>query len=188
MSKQRSKHNYEYDVALSFAGEDRLRAEELAKLLAEQSVKVFYHEFAKATLWGKDLYQHLATIYKDRARYCVVFVSNAYVSKNWTKHELQHAQARSFESDREYILPLRIDDAVLPGLAPTIGYLDIHRTKMAQVAAALLEKLGKKTSILDEGLRPADWAGEMVEFNGTMVASYWPKKIELAQHKPIWSR
>jgi TIR domain len=147
---------------------------------------VFYDEFLKATLWGKDLYQHLARIYKDRAQYCVVFVSKAYVSKNWTKHELRHAQARSFGNDREYILPLRIDDTVLPGLAPTIGYLDIRKIKIVQVAAALLEKLGKKISNFEEELRPADWAGEKVEYNGTMVASFWPKMIEAAQHKPIF--
>jgi hypothetical protein len=187
MSRQRSKQSYEYDVALSFAGEDRPRAEELAKLLIKDDVKVFYDEFLKATLWGKDLYQHLARIYKERAQYCVVFVSKAYVSKNWTKHELQHAQARSFGNDREYILPLRIDDTVLPGLAPTIGYLDIRKTKIVQVSAALLEKLGKKkTSNSEEEIRPADWAGEKVEYNGTMVASFWPKRIEAAQHKPIF--
>ena len=87
-------------------------------------VRVFYDQFVEATLWGKDLYQHLETIYKDQAKYCVVFVSKTYIKKNWTKDELRQAQARSFASDREYILPVRVDDAVLPGLPPTIGYLD----------------------------------------------------------------
>jgi TIR domain len=121
---------YEFDVALSFAGEDRAHAEGLAKLLRDSDVRVFYDEFVKSTLWGKDLYQHLETIYKDQAKYCVVFVSEAYIKKNWTKHELRQAQARSFASDREYILPLRVDDAVLPGLPPTIGYLDLRSTTL----------------------------------------------------------
>jgi hypothetical protein len=121
---------YEFDVALSFAGEDRAHAECLANLFRDSHARVFYDEFVKATLWGKDLYQHLETIYKDQdqANYCVVFVSEAYIRKNWTKHELRQAQARSFASDREYILPLRVDDAVLPGLPPTIGYLDLRNT------------------------------------------------------------
>src|SRR5437588_2187909 len=102
---------YEFDVALSFAGEDRAHAERLANLLRDNHVRVFYDEFVRATLWGKDLYQHLEGIYKDRAQYCVVFVSHTYIEKNWIKHELRHAQARSFASEREYILPLRIDDA-----------------------------------------------------------------------------
>jgi hypothetical protein len=41
---------YEFDVALSFAGEDRAHAERLANLLRDTHVRVFYDEFVKATL------------------------------------------------------------------------------------------------------------------------------------------
>lgn len=184
MYKKRGIKKYEYDVALSFTGEDRSHAESLAELLRDHGVSVFYDEFVRATLWGKDLYQHLESIYKDQAQYCVVFVSKSYVKKNWTKHELRHAQARSFSNDREYILPLRIDDTVLPGLAPTIGYLDLRTTKIVQVAALLLEKLGRAADGLAEDLERAKWAGDFVEYNRTQVASFWPKMIEAAQRKP----
>ncbi len=70
-----------------------------------------------------------------------MFVSKHYVGKRWTKHELRQAQARSFESDREYLLPLRLDDTVLPGLPATVGYLDLRTTKIKEVATVLLEKL-----------------------------------------------
>jgi hypothetical protein len=79
---------YEFDVALSFAGEDRAYAELLARMLRDCGVRVFYDEYLQSTLWGKNLYQHLQMIYKDKARYCVVFVSENYIKKNWTKHEL----------------------------------------------------------------------------------------------------
>jgi hypothetical protein len=184
MSKKPAIKKFEYDVALSFAGEDRVQAESLAELLRNHRVSVFYDEFVRGVLWGKDLYQHLETIYKDRARYCVVFVSKNYIKKNWTRHELRHAQARSFTSDREYILPLRIDNTVLPGLAPTIGYLDLRTTKIIQVAALLLEKLGRPTGGLAEELERAKWAGDFVEYNGAQVASFWPRLIEEAQRKP----
>jgi hypothetical protein len=42
--------NLEFDIALSFAGEDRTHAEALAKLLKDRGVRVFYDEFFKATL------------------------------------------------------------------------------------------------------------------------------------------
>jgi hypothetical protein len=45
----------EYDVALSFAGEDREYAEELANALRGKA-NVFYDGFEKAKLWGEDLY------------------------------------------------------------------------------------------------------------------------------------
>src|SRR3954454_1990381 len=47
----------EYDVALSFAGEDRPLAGKLAGLLHARHIRVFYDEYEKASLWGKDLYQ-----------------------------------------------------------------------------------------------------------------------------------
>ena len=107
---------FEFDVALSFAGEDRAHAERLANLLRDSHVRVFYDEFVKATLWGKDLYQHLETIYKDKAKYCVVFVSEAYIKKNWTKHELRQAQALVPYEVRLCLLSIdRYDSALLQG-------------------------------------------------------------------------
>jgi hypothetical protein len=116
--------NYEFDIALSFAGEDRGLAEALASHLKNADVRVFYDRDEQAELWGKDLYQHLQTIYRDKARYCLVFVSQHYIRKRWTGHELKQAQARAFRENREYILPLRLDDTDLPGLNETIGYVD----------------------------------------------------------------
>jgi hypothetical protein len=47
-------HNYEYDVALSFAGEQRDYVREVAKVLAEEyGLKVFFDEFEEDKLWGK---------------------------------------------------------------------------------------------------------------------------------------
>ena len=46
----------EFDIALSFAGEDRSWAEKLATLLKARGVRVFYDEFFQSTLWGKNLY------------------------------------------------------------------------------------------------------------------------------------
>jgi len=129
----------DYDVALSFAGEDRVHAEALANSLRSAGVRVFYDNFERENLWGKDLFQHLADVYGEKANYCVVFVSAHYLAKNWTKHELRQAQARSFHLDREYILPVRLDDAVLPGLPATVGYLDLRHTSVARIATLLLK-------------------------------------------------
>jgi TIR domain len=178
--------NHEFDVALSFAGEDRDHAEALARILRDHDVRVFYDEFNKSTLWGKDLYQHLQHIYKDKAKYCVIFVSRSYLEKNWTKHELQQAQARSFQKDREYILPLRLDDSALPGVNPTIGYVDLKVTTVTQVAILLLEKLNLPTVDVEVDQERAKWSGDLVEYNGVMIASFWPKQIERAQHEPLY--
>jgi hypothetical protein len=80
--------------------------------LVECDVRVFYDEFFAHELWGKDLFQHLATIYRDEARFCLVFVLKAYGDKVWPKHELRQAQERALFSSTEYILPVLIDDEV----------------------------------------------------------------------------
>lgn len=131
----------EYEVALSFAGEDRQYAEDLAALLVERGVRVFYDAYETAGLWGKDLYQHLQSIYRDRARFCVVMISSSYASKLWTRHELKQAQARAFRECREYILPLRLDDTEVPGINETVGYIDLRSTTIEDVAEAVLAKL-----------------------------------------------
>jgi hypothetical protein len=179
-------NNPEYDVALSFAGEDRDHAEALAKILRNAGVRVFYDNFERDELWGKDLFQHLADVYGQKARYCVVFVSEHYLAKNWTKHELRQAQARSFHLAREYILPVRLDDAVLPGLTATVGYVDLRQTPVARIAALLLRKLGTTSEDVELEADHAEWNGGMVTYNGHPMASIWPKQIERAQHRPYY--
>ncbi len=130
-----------FDVALSFAGEDRQPAKELRDLLVEGGYKPFYDENELANLWGKNLYDYLSEVYKDRARYCVMFLSKHYERKLWTNHERQMAQARAFKENREYILPVRIDDTDIPGIPPTIGYLDLRSITIEEVYKALDKKL-----------------------------------------------
>jgi TIR domain len=135
---------FEYDIALSFAGEQRKQIEEIAQCLGAAGVEVFYDSFSKAQLWGKDLYQHLSDVYQKKARFCIIFVSKDYAEKAWTNHELKAAQARAFtEKGAEYILPVRFDDTEVAGVLPTIGFLDFRTEGTAGICAAALEKLGK---------------------------------------------
>jgi hypothetical protein len=97
---------FDYDVAISFAGEQRREAEGIADHLRAASVSVFYDAYEQADLWGKNLYDHLATVYQHKARYCLMLVSAEYAAKVWTTHERQSAQARALTQNTEYILPL----------------------------------------------------------------------------------
>lgn len=132
---------YEYDVALSFAGEDRHHVEALAQLLEKNGYKVFYDKYERAQLWGENLYDYLSETYKDKARYCVMFVSKHYAQKVWTNHERQSAQARALEENVAYILPVRLDDTEIPGILPTVGYLDLRSVTIIEVYQDLVVKL-----------------------------------------------
>jgi hypothetical protein len=139
----REKAAFEYDVALSFAGENRQYVEEVSRHLKAANVKVFYDEGEQASLWGKDLYIHLDEIYQKKARYCVMFISEQYRNKLWTNHERQSAQARAFKESEEYVLPARFDDTEIPGIRPTIGYVDLRRLTPVGLAELICQKLGK---------------------------------------------
>ena len=156
----------EYDVVLSFAGEDRQHAEELANLLRSGGYSVFYDKYEPAQLWGKNLYDHFSSIYKDQARYCVMFLSQNYIHKLWTNHERQSAQARAFEENREYILPVRLDDTEIPGILRTVGYLDLRSMKIEGIYQALVHKLsGAKSKITPTDISaPAEVESDPGEF------------------------
>lgn len=80
-------------------------------------------------------------IYKNAATFCIIFVSESYIKKAWTKHELKSAQSRAFKQDSEYILPIKLDDTELPGIAETIGYIDARNTPVTEIAGLLIAKL-----------------------------------------------
>lgn len=130
-----------FDVAISFAGEDRPVAEKLAASLVLAGLNVFYDEYEQANLWGKDLYAHLSKVYKDDSKYCLMLISDHYAKKQWTNHERRAAQARAFAESREYILPLRLDDAEIEGVLGTTGYLDYRRVPVGKIVESLIIKI-----------------------------------------------
>jgi len=135
-----------FDVALSFAGEDRAYVQQVANHLANAGAAVFYDEFQTVELWGKDLVAHLQDIYQNQARFCVLFISQHYVTKPWPTHERRSAQARALVAKSEYILPARFDESTLPGMQPTVGYVDLRLLKPEDFARMILAKIGMGSS------------------------------------------
>jgi TIR domain len=136
-------NKYQYDFALSFAGEDRNKAKVLSDILKSRNLRVFYDEDEQAGLWGKDLYQRLQEIYRYSSRYCVIFVSSSYKDKLWPRHELKQAQARNFSSSsgEGYILPIRVDETEIPGINQTVGYISWLNHSPEQIVDLLESKL-----------------------------------------------
>ena len=138
-----SNDQFEYDVALSFAGEDRVIVEKFANLLITKNIRIFYDEYEAADMWGKDLVDHLVNIYSRKARYCVMFISQHYPLKKWTKVERMAAQERAFRDANEYILPLRLDDTQVAGITETTGYRDLRQHQLQDIVDLLEQKLMK---------------------------------------------
>lgn len=130
-----------FDIAISFAGEDRVLAQQIATKLKEKQVTVFYDNFEKADLWGKNLYDYLSSVYSEKSKYCVMLLSEHYEKKLWTSLERKSAQARAFRENREYILPIRLDNTNITGIHETVGYLDAQTHSVDEITTLILMKL-----------------------------------------------
>lgn len=131
-----------YQVALSFAGEQREYVREVARALAARHVAVFYDEFEANNLWGKDGTEHFHQIYSRGTQYVVMFISAEYVAKAWTRQERRSAISRQIKDEAEYILPVRFDDTEVPGLPETIQYLSAGRYTPVALAVEIARKVG----------------------------------------------
>lgn len=136
-----------YEVALSFAGEDRAYVAMVADELKHRGISVFYDDYEKSELWGKNLYEHLIEVYQKTAQFVVIFISKHYREKVWANHERRAAQARALNESREYVLPARFDDTEIEGILPTIGYIDLRRLSPIEVTLLLCEKLGRPATL-----------------------------------------
>jgi hypothetical protein len=157
--------NEKYHVALSFAGEDRAYVEKVASQLKSDGVRVFYDKFEETTLWGKNLYTHLSDVYENKALFTVMFISEHYKNKVWTNHERESAQARAFESNREYILPAFFNESVkIPGVLKTTGRISLGKRTPKELASLIVKKLEEAGIDLSGGFEYADEAKADVDF------------------------
>ena len=132
-----------YQVALSFAGEQRVYVEEVALYLQVRLPRpVFYDDFYQADLVGKYGTEIFQQIYSEDSEWVVMFISREYVEKEWTRHEKRAALSRALTEKRDYIIPVRFDDSVVPGLPSDLLYIDAKTRTPAEVASIIGEKLG----------------------------------------------
>jgi len=164
IEKGASKENQrEFDVALSYARENRSYVERVANLLRESGVRVFFDLFEEADLWGKNLYDYLSDIYMNKASYTIMFISEHYAKKRWTSHERIAMQARAFQENEEYILPARFDDTVIPGVLPTVSYISlVDRTPESFVEVVHRKLISSGWTVPSETVRKALFSTENI--------------------------
>ncbi len=92
------KDDYQYDVFLSYASEDKDDvARPLALLLQERGLRVWYDEFELRI--GDNLVAKLNTGI-NASRFGIVVLSNAFFAKRWTNHELDMLEFLWVTEDR----------------------------------------------------------------------------------------
>jgi hypothetical protein len=132
---------YPWDVAVSFAGEERDVVEQLKNLLNDAGYTVFYDFDVQHQLWGIDLRAKLADVYANDAQYMVVFLSKHYPDKDWTNFEFEIGKEARSKRTSTYLLPVLLDDVAVIGLSANVGCVDLRKCGVEQLAASLIEKI-----------------------------------------------
>jgi hypothetical protein len=83
-------------------------------------------------------------VYRTKARFVIAFASGSYGTKAWPTLERQSAQARGMQEVGSYLLPVRLDDSDLPGILPTVGYVDARVLGLDRFVELVLQKLGRE--------------------------------------------
>lgn len=170
----RTEREYDYDVAVTFAGEDRQFVEAVVRPIVADGFTVFYDQDEQVSLWGEDLTEFFPKVYEERARYAVMFVSRHYAAKPWTRLERRSVLVRALNQPTPYLLPVRLDATELDGVRSTISYLDGNAMGPSGVAMALRQKL----------------SGEQAEgggrFNGYVPRNEHEATILVGERPPGW--
>lgn len=136
---------YRYDVALSYASEQRELAESLANNLETTGrLKVFYDRHRKHEIWGSDLNDYLPEVYSRSARLCVLMVSTDYIRKVWPKKEAR-AAIEGLRSGRvTTLLPVRVDQSPVPEELKDVSYIDLPMGSggIADIASEVMKRVG----------------------------------------------
>ncbi|WP_051728694.1 MULTISPECIES: TIR domain-containing protein [unclassified Amycolatopsis] len=166
---------YDYDVAVSFAGEDRVFVEAVVREVVDAGYKVFYDQDEQVALWGEEMVEYLPKVYEERARYAVVFVSRHYAAKPWTRFERRSVLLRALNQPEPYLLPVRLDATRLDGVRDSISYLDGNIVGTSGIASAICEKLGSEAA-----------AGGRGGFNGYVPRNEHEATVLIGERPAAW--
>ena len=101
------KTRFPWDVAVSFAGEDREVVERFRELLNNAGYAIFYDFDEQHKLWGENLRRKLGEVYAHDAQYMVVFLSKNYPEKDWASFEFEIGREAKVKRPETYLLPYR---------------------------------------------------------------------------------
>ncbi|MDX5372750.1 MAG: TIR domain-containing protein [Pseudomonadaceae bacterium] len=110
---------FEFDFALSFAGENRQLAEMIASQLETFDCAVFYDEWFEANYLGKAWHKSFAEIFSEQSRFVVCLLDKHHAEKIWPTFERECFAPRIPEAA---VIPIYLDDTPVAGIPKdTIG-------------------------------------------------------------------
>ena len=177
--------SFKYDVSLSFAGEQRIYATELASFLVKHGLRVYIDDVDRSRIWGHRLSVELDRIYRVDSRCVIVFISADYKRKQWTMFELKTSLSAAFASDEKYVLSVRFDETQLEGVDFDTVYVDATQHDPASLGAIVQDRLAgivrsvEEVSLMDQPF----WRVTDTRYGGSSFLSSAARHVDLR-----WSR
>ena len=134
--------NKKFKVGFSFAGEDRGFVEKVVQYLKNRGIDVFYDADYDIDMWGRNITNYLDDVYRDKCCFVVVFISKFYINKSWTNFEFDIIKDR-WLMDRNFILPVKLDETNWKGLSNSIGYVNASSMSADELGSKILKKINK---------------------------------------------
>ncbi|WP_439378937.1 TIR domain-containing protein [Amycolatopsis lexingtonensis] len=141
-----AKIDHEYDLAVSFSGQDRNYVERVVRACQAQGLTVFYDQDETVRLWGRNGISEFRRIYGGvAARFVVPFFSRAYLAGGYPMDELTAATVADVERGGGYILPVMLDSVKVPRemLSPDVIYISAADKTQEQLVGLIVEKVAQ---------------------------------------------
>ena len=103
----------EFDIAISFAGENRELAEIIVEQLGELDISVFYDRNYEDNYLGGPWSKYFSEIFLNQSRLVVAILDQHHFEKVWPTFERDCFSSRVPDGE---VIPIFLDDTVFPGI------------------------------------------------------------------------
>ena len=104
---------FDFDFAISFAGENRQLARTISSQLETLDCAVFFDELFEANYLGTAWHKAFKEVFGDRSRYIVCLLDKYHLEKIWPTFERETFLPRVAD---EAVIPIFLDDTPVPGM------------------------------------------------------------------------
>lgn len=135
----------DYDIAFSFARDDRDYVERTRRACGRLGLRVMYDRDLSNQWWGQNYVVEQRKIYGGRSQFFVPFISESYFQRRIPADEFSAAMWADVERGGGYILPVLIGDIRVPGhlLPRHVGFLHAEDYSPAALAVELRRKVDR---------------------------------------------
>ncbi len=105
--------SYDFDFAISFAGENRQLAKMVADQLETLDCAVFYDELFEANYLGKAWHSKFKDVFAEQCRFVVCLLDRYHLEKLWPTFERECFAPRVPE---EAVIPVYLDETIFPAI------------------------------------------------------------------------